>query len=246
MVYHWGRIIGALVLILATVALAAWGITAWNVDDSAELAATESDNRDSVRGEGAGQLSPPENILVEGQSLLPTESEPVVAPKEKGVDNFASAEEAYRLDSQAEIVEAPVPDLATEEPTEVTEIALTEARIHSGHLARVQLTSGLENKEPVDQLPVVIEMNEKGLLRVYLYTETRDLEGQVIYHDWIREGLRVARIAVRPYSDHMRASSSKFIDRHMLGQWLVTVTDANGDRLASVDFEIVSKERTTH
>ncbi|MDO3722179.1 DUF2914 domain-containing protein [Marinobacter sp. chi1] len=111
-------------------------------------------------------------------------------------------------------------------------------RILSEHLTRAQLSSGLEDKEPIDQLSDTLAMEEDGLIRVFLFTEIQGMQDETHYHDWYLEDERVARVSITPFVDPMRASSAKFIDRHMLGEWRVEVVTAEGEPLAVGEFTV--------
>lgn len=108
----------------------------------------------------------------------------------------------------------------------------------SDRIARAQLTNRMEQREPTDHAASVIPMNEEGLVTVYFYTELEKLKGKTVYHDWYLGDKRMARVTVRPGSDSVRAYSSKYIDRHMLGKWQVRVQTADGQRLAQSEFEV--------
>ncbi|WP_373284933.1 DUF2914 domain-containing protein [Marinobacter halophilus] len=75
-------------------------------------------------------------------------------------------------------------------------------------------------------------MDSDGLIRIYLFTEIQGMKGQLHFHDWYLENERVARVEIRPSVDPMRASSAKYIDRHMLGDWRVEVVTEEGELLA--------------
>ncbi|ABC30750.1 conserved hypothetical protein [Hahella chejuensis KCTC 2396] len=111
-------------------------------------------------------------------------------------------------------------------------------KIFSDAISRAQLTQELDDSEPTNALRDSIVMNDEGLLRIYLFTEMMDMTGQTLYHEWYRDDKRVARIRIRPHRSPMRASSSKFIDRHMLGQWTVKVTGPEGNILAEAAFSV--------
>jgi len=110
--------------------------------------------------------------------------------------------------------------------------------ILSSHVSRAQLTSELQNKDPVDQLGSTIAMNEEGLIKVFLFAELEDLKGDLVYYDWYHDGERVARISVRPYLESMRASSSKFITARMIGSWRAEILRSSGEKLATAEFEV--------
>ncbi|MDC0664290.1 DUF2914 domain-containing protein [Marinobacter sp. SS21] len=227
--YHWGRILGALSLVLLTVSVVVWGLWQWQFsDDKAAQAAPGTIAYGEDSGESMSQ--PPERT----QPSNPIETPPTLplqafAPGSAGNDHLA-------------IQAAPEQPQLIREPDTVFP---AEVAILSPQLVRVQLTSGLNAKEPVDELPASIELPENELLRIYLFTETRNLNGKLVYHDWSRNGRRMARVPIRLYSDTMRASSSKFIDRHMLGFWRVTVVNARGEVYASVEFDVIPEQDHT-
>ena len=109
----------------------------------------------------------------------------------------------------------------------------------SDHIIRAQLSTGLEEKEPIDEIPNVLTMNSDGLIRIYLFTEIEGMEGQLHFHDWYLEDERVARVEIRPSVDPMRASSAKYIDRHMVGDWRVEVVTEEGELLAKGEFSVL-------
>ncbi|MBW4934293.1 DUF2914 domain-containing protein [Marinobacter sp. F4206] len=112
-------------------------------------------------------------------------------------------------------------------------------KILSDHLIRAQLSTGLAEKEPIDEIPNVLTMDSDGLIRIYLFTEIQGMEDQLHFHDWYLEDERVARVEIKPSVDPMRASSAKYIDRHMLGDWRVEVITAEGELLATGAFSIL-------
>lgn len=113
-----------------------------------------------------------------------------------------------------------------------------KVEVLSDHLLHAQLSNRLVNRTPLDQASAVIPMNEEGLVTVYFYTELQDLQGETVYYNWYRDDKRVARVRARPQRPITRAYSSKFIDRHMLGQWRVELDSADGETLARAEFEI--------
>jgi hypothetical protein len=132
----------------------------------------------------------------------------------------------------------PLPAPPAEEPEPTPEVA-TSIQLLSDHLIRAQLSTGLEEKEPVGEIPNVLKMNSDGLIRIYLFTEIRGMKGQLHFHDWYLEDERVARVEIRPSVDPMRASSAKYIDRHMLGDWRVEVVTEEGELFAKGAFSVL-------
>ena len=114
----------------------------------------------------------------------------------------------------------------------------TEVALFSSGIKRAQLTNGIVNGEPVDQLDQTIAMNDQGLLRVYLFMETADLKGKVLFHDWNWKGRRIAHARMPIKSNGQKAVSSKFIDRIMTGPWEVKIVDESDRVLAKAGFEV--------
>jgi hypothetical protein len=110
--------------------------------------------------------------------------------------------------------------------------------ILSRSVKRVLLTSNVIEGEPIDTLGAVIPMNDKGLIRVYLFMETSGLKGQTLFHDWYWKGKRMAHARIPIGRNAHEAASSKFIDRIMMGPWEVKIVDEKGKVLAKAAFEV--------
>ncbi|WP_206081037.1 DUF2914 domain-containing protein [Marinobacter orientalis] len=147
-----------------------------------------------------------------------------------------TASETASSESSAEPASRPAP---TAEESEPSPEDATSIKLLSDHLIRAQLSTGLEEKEPIDEIPNVLRMDSDGLIRIYLFTEIQGMEGQLHFHDWYLEDERVARVEIRPSVDPMRASSAKYIDRHMLGDWRVEVVTEEGELLAKGAFSVL-------
>lgn len=146
------------------------------------------------------------------------------------------ASQAREPESSLQPSSSPTP--AAGEPVPSQEEAAS-VKILSDHIIRAQMSTGLEEKEPIDEIPNVLTMDKDGLIRVYLFTEIQGLEDQLHFHDWYLENERVARVDIRPSVDPMRASSAKYIDRHMLGDWRVEVVTGEGELLATGAFSVL-------
>ena len=130
----------------------------------------------------------------------------------------------------------PAPAAGVSEPSREEAASI---KLLSDHVIRAQLSTGLEEKEPIDEIPNVLTMDSDGLIRIYLFTEIQGMEGQLHFHDWYLEDERVARVEIRPSVDPMRASSAKYIDRHMVGDWRVEVVTEEGELLAKGEFSVL-------
>ncbi|MBU6953295.1 DUF2914 domain-containing protein [Hahella sp. HN01] len=183
-------------------------------------------------------------------SALPTAPEPEVPlqvqEESNSADTTFAPKTAPEIDTLEDVEQVEVAQGSEEESVDPTRRRHLETvssggepvKIFSDAISRAQLTQELDDSEPTNALRNSIVMNDEGLLRIYLFTEMMDMTGQTLYHEWYRGDKRVARIRIRPHRSPMRASSSKFIDRHMLGQWTVKVTGPEGNILAEAAFSV--------
>jgi len=118
--------------------------------------------------------------------------------------------------------------------------SLDNVVIHADGITTAQLTSWVERRKPVDRLGSVIYQQNDELLRVFLYTEMSGLAGRTLYHRWYLDEKEMAEVVITVRSAEVSASSSKFIDRFMRGNWQVRVTDDLGNLLISASFQVTS------
>ncbi|WLQ15744.1 DUF2914 domain-containing protein [Hahella aquimaris] len=175
----------------------------------------------------------PESTLEESVVI----AEPAATLAEEAPPEVETVEEVEVAQDMEDMQEDPV-DPTKRRHLETVSSGGEPVKIFSDAISRAQLTQELDDSEPTNALRDSIVMNDEGLLRIYLFTEMMDMTGQTLYHEWYRDDKRVARIRIRPHRSPMRASSSKFIDRHMLGQWTVKVTGPEGNVLAEAAFSV--------
>lgn len=127
---------------------------------------------------------------------------------------------------------------ATEESAVVDGSGDAAVTIQSPHLLRAQLTSAIESREPTDTLPTTVSMAGEDLIQVYFFTQLEGLKGHTVFYNWYLDGKRLAQVPVRAHLDRMRASSSKNINRSMLGQWRVEAVTGDGQKLGYGEFTV--------
>jgi hypothetical protein len=141
---------------------------------------------------------------------------------------------------------APEPE-SSAEPAVQAEIATsiepsnepyTAASAFDARVVRAQLTSAINDREPVDRLPSSIRVSDGGIGKVLFFSEVRDLAGQRLSHRWEREGNVMADISFSVGGNTWRMHSSKRVTPAMAGNWRVVVADAGGAELASVPFTL--------
>lgn len=218
-VYHWRRIFGVLSIALVLLAGLIWaGRHALKTSGETPLVPRPD--------EAASALVAPSAQLPAGRAAAAGPPVAAMAPKR----------------GETKTPEAPRKPLAVapKQAGTVADTGLPRAPISilSRSVKRVLLTSKVIEDEPVDTLGTVIPMNDKGLIRVYLFMETAGLKGQVLFHDWYWNGKRMAHARIPIGRNTYKAASSKFIDRIMMGPWEVKVVDERGKVLGMAAFEV--------
>ncbi|MCP5163132.1 MAG: DUF2914 domain-containing protein [Hahellaceae bacterium] len=125
-------------------------------------------------------------------------------------------------------------------PTQVLSTrASTTDTTNKHYVKRIQLTSDVQKLAPVDTLESSLSMNERGLIKVFLFTELNDLKGKKVSHVWYLNGKRMARVNMgRLSTDSARIYSSKYIDKHMTGHWEVKVVENGTNIIATKTFDV--------
>jgi len=91
-------------------------------------------------------------------------------------------------------------------------------------VARAQFTSGIENREPVDQLVIM----SPPVKEVYFFTDLRHLEGRQVQHRWSYRGRVVSMKPFEVKGERWRVYSKNVIEPEQTGEWSVTVVDESG------------------
>ena len=107
----------------------------------------------------------------------------------------------------------------------------------TAQVERSQLTSKIDNREPVDNLEGVVQGQNGQIKQVYFFTETIGLKNQQIIHRWLYEGEEKASVTLNISGDRWRTYSSKRVPSYWQGKWQVQVW--HGDlMLISHHFEV--------
>ena len=104
-----------------------------------------------------------------------------------------------------------------------------EAEVAKGSVARGVFTTAVVDREPQDEL----ESLPNDHAQVYFFTELKDLAGQQVTHRWEWNGQVMAEVTFDVGGDRWRTHSSKNLQPIWLGEWTVTVVDANERELAT-------------
>ncbi len=96
-------------------------------------------------------------------------------------------------------------------------------------VARAQFTSGILDREPVDQ---VSSLNN-SMDRVFFFTELMDMEGKTIVHRWELNGTVMAAVTFDVRGPRWRVYSSKELLPEWSGAWVVSVVNEDGTSLGT-------------
>lgn len=103
--------------------------------------------------------------------------------------------------------------------------------------ALVQFTTGIEEREPIDQVSFV----SNDLRQIFFYSDLRHMQGQVVAHRWLYEGVEVARVPFLVGGPRWRVWSSKELPEQSLGNWSVEIVAEDGEVVATESFTCVER-----
>jgi hypothetical protein len=99
-----------------------------------------------------------------------------------------------------------------------------ESPVPDAYVARAQFTTGIENREPVDQV-VSLEFYEGD---IFFFTDLRHLQGRKVTHRWEFEGQFIGQITFNVGGPRWRVYSKRTLDSSLEGKWTVMVLDESG------------------
>jgi hypothetical protein len=111
-----------------------------------------------------------------------------------------------------------------------------EEPMANGHVARAIFTTGVAEREPMDD----VKRLSNETTEILFFTELRDLQGQDVTHTWEREGNVMAKVPFTVGAPRWRVYSSKTLDPSLTGEWSVKVVDAAGQVIHAEFFEYVT------
>jgi hypothetical protein len=105
-----------------------------------------------------------------------------------------------------------------------------------GSVARAIVTTGVADREPVNNLERVLAGNEK----VIFFTELRNMEGQTVKHRWSRGDESLAEVEFNVAGPRWRVWSSKNLMPEWAGEWKVEVIDGEGNVVSEKSFSFAA------
>lgn len=121
------------------------------------------------------------------------------------------------------------------EVVEVEEIDPLDAPLRDPASERsvlAQFTSGIENREPIDQITFV----ENDVHQVFFFSDLRGFEGMLVRHRWSYRGQMQAEVEFSVLGPRWRVWSSKNLEPEAVGDWTVEIVTQDDETLASETF----------
>lgn len=97
----------------------------------------------------------------------------------------------------------------------------------NGEVARAQFTTGIEDREPVDDIDRLDSSHDQ----VFFFTELRGMQGRTVTHRWMHDGEVQATVDFDVGGSRWRVWSSKDLLPDWSGGWSVVVVDEEGEQL---------------
>ncbi|MBW2232294.1 MAG: DUF2914 domain-containing protein [Deltaproteobacteria bacterium] len=105
------------------------------------------------------------------------------------------------------------------------------------HIARAMVTTGVVDREPVDQVHSL--MNDNSM--VFFFTELMGMQGQTVTHRWAFNGQVMGEVPFEVGGPRWRVWSTKNLESIWVGTWTVSVVDENGKVLQTEDFDYANR-----
>jgi hypothetical protein len=112
-----------------------------------------------------------------------------------------------------------------------------DCRELKGKVARALVTTGVENREPVDRVLIL----ENDSRQVYFFSDLRHMQGERVTHHWEHDGKVMMQKSFDVKGPRWRVYSVIDMEPHMVGQWTVVITNRDGCPLKAVIFRYVEK-----
>ena len=103
----------------------------------------------------------------------------------------------------------------------------------SGHIARAIVTSGVLDREPVDE----INSLQNDISIVCFFTELAGMKGQNVTHRWAFNGQVMSEVPFEVGGARWRVWSTKNLEPSWVGTWTVSVVDEGGKVLLTKNFD---------
>ena len=108
-------------------------------------------------------------------------------------------------------------------------------------IARALLTTGVNNKEPLDVIVSPVVVNKNKASGVFYFTEIVDMKGVDLYHRWLWNDQVQYNRKINILGDRWRAATSKTIPYTKTGNWNVRLVNNEGVILNEIKFKVIQQ-----
>ena len=231
--FDWRKIFITLILVTAILVWIGYSINQWLND----VSSPDNDSGQQTSTENAtNETSATGNTLQTPKSEIPTDVDAVIqlSPERSPADNTQNQPPA--------LINIPVPRPKPAEfqhqsqPSSFSSPSQSIAAIHE-NVVRAQLTSAINEREPIDTLNEVWLDNGVSK-RIFFFIQLHNQGGRQVSVHWYYGAEEVAMVNLNIGNQNWRTNSSKLLSNHQLGKWHVTLVDQNGRLLAQKDFVV--------
>lgn len=240
--YHWGRILGVLLLVI----IAIWSFIFANGYFSEKN--NLSDKKTAISVVSTAALIPTNKTpsAVEKDEVSPSsitisdkaesEKAKITAQTDELLNDkiTESTSNSYQDKSESltktESVSAPSTNSTIENTDNAAIFSQSDVEILSSNVARFVITSSVIENEPNGKIDNIIFKD--NIATVYAFSEVNDLKNTTLYYIWSMDGQQIAKVKLAINGDRWRSHSSKFIQPTMHGQWKVELKNGQDEILA--------------
>ena len=105
--------------------------------------------------------------------------------------------------------------------------------VAAGKVSRAQFTTGIIDREPVDQ--IITMSTERSEIKYF--TELSDMQGENVTHQWVYKNQIMFEISFNVDGPRWRVWSSMSLQPGWTGTWFVNTIDENRTTLSSLSFQ---------
>ena len=244
--YHWGRILGVLLLVVIAIWSFIFASRYYSEQNNhadkqteisvASTAALTPTNKITPSDVDKDQTSPSSFTLsekAENEKIeLTAQADEPINDEMAEPNNNSYQDESESL-SKTEPVSAPSTTSTTSTIENTANPAIffqSDVDIMSNNVTRFVIASSVIENEPVGEINNIIFKN--NIATVYAFSEIIDLKDTALYYIWSVDGQQVAKVKLNINGDRWRSHSSKFIQPTMHGQWKVELQNGKDEILA--------------
>ncbi|MEJ6078149.1 DUF2914 domain-containing protein [Vibrio sp. 1-Bac 57] len=240
--YHWGRVLGVLLLVIIAIWLFIFASgyyseqknitdkkTAISVVSTAALTPTNK-TPSAVEKDEASPSSITISDKAESEKAKITAQADELLNDEMTESTSNSYQDKSESLTQTEPVAAPSTNSTIENTDNTALFSQSGVEILSNNVARFVISSSVIKNEPIGKIDNIIFKN--NIATVYAFSEVNDLKDTTLYYIWSLDGQQIAKVKLAINGDRWRSHSSKFIQPTMRGQWKVELQNGQDEILA--------------